>query len=105
MLVQLSKFSNKKRLENFLNNLYDTPNAENIFRALQAEDILIDENVQNIAEIIKILNGKTEIDEKIKSRNLFKNNKAYFESVLPKTIENGGGVKSQKKEKTLLQLN
>lgn len=66
---------------------------------------MIDENVQNIAEIINILNGKTEIDEKIKSRKLYKNNKAYFESVLPKAIGSKSYERNEKEKKTLVQLN
>lgn len=87
MLKQLSVLSNKKRLENLLNNLYDSPNAINIYRALQAEDILIDENLQNLAEIIKILNGKTEIDVKLQERKIYKENKFYFDRLLGKHIE------------------
>jgi hypothetical protein len=81
LLKQLSLYSNKKRLESLAANLIESPNAKNIFRALQAEDKLIDENMQIVAEIIKILSGKNEVDFKLLQRPVFKENKAYFDAV------------------------
>jgi len=87
MLKELSKYSNKKRLENLLNNLYDSPHSMDIFRALHAEDKLIDQNMKYLAEIINILNGKTEIDQKLKNRQIYIENQRYFDSILEEKIE------------------
>ncbi len=96
ILKQLAQYSNKKRLESLAANLIDdSPNVSNIFRALKAEDILIDENMQHVAEIIKILSGKTEIDFKLMQRPIYKENKAYFNAVFKERI---GGSRSKSRK-------
>jgi DNA-binding FrmR family transcriptional regulator len=83
ILKQLAQYSNKKRLESLAMNLIDNPSAANILRALQAEDILIDENMMFVAEIIKILSCKTDdVDIKLRQRPIYKENKAYFDAIL-----------------------
>jgi len=103
MIKQLTRLSNKQRLRNLLNNLNKTPNAENISRALQAEDILIDVNLQNIAEIIQLLNGNTEIDKKLKERKIYLENKSYFDFYFARNTNNN--INIEKDTKVIFELN
>lgn len=78
ILENLKKYSNKNRLNDIFQNLNETPNMLNIYRALKDEDILIDKNIDYLSEIIRILK-----DGKI-SYNIINQNMKYFKQIFEK---------------------
>lgn len=79
ILKNLKTYSNKKRLHDLKNNINETSNTLNIYRALKAEDVLIDKNIKHLKDIIKILKkGKKAYEENINSK-VVKQNQHYFQ--------------------------
>lgn len=84
ILKNLGKFANKKRLENLSITANQTNNRtdKDILRALNAEDKLINKNMQDILEVIQILKTKGETKSLVKDQNkLYQIYKKYFDKV------------------------
>lgn len=81
ILKSLKIYSNKKRIQDLKNNLKDTPNTLNIYRALVAEDNLIDKNVEFLNDIIKLLKGGKIIYEQNFKNPVVMQNQGYFKNL------------------------
>lgn len=83
ILKHLQSFSKKKLINNLKNNLNATPNTINIYRALLAEESLIQKNIKFVEVFIEILEkGKKAYKKYIESNNIVvTQNKEYFTSL------------------------
>merc|ERR1711957_467614 len=87
ILQKLSKYSNKKRLENLSDSILqkDDKIYKDILRALNAEEQLIQKNMKNIIEILMFLKTKSrgEVKALIKiSDKIYIQNRKYFDRIL-----------------------
>lgn len=81
ILRELKTFSNKKRLKYLKENLNETPNSLDIYRALKAEDSLIDKNIKFLKNIINILKEGTKTYEANLNKKIVKQNQKYFQDL------------------------
>jgi len=101
ILKNLSKYSNKKRLENLSETIIKNKDKKynDILKALIAEDQLIDKNMQNLIGIIHLLKtkGEGELKSLIGDNNkIYLENKKYFDRIL--SFNNNDNIKITKKE-------
>merc|ERR1711957_121781 len=89
ILQNLSKYSNKKRLENLSDSIInnDDKTDKDILRALNAEEQLIEKNMKNIIEIIQILKTKGDMKSLVKENNkIYLQNRKYFDRILSQNV-------------------
>jgi len=89
ILQNLSKYSNKKRLENLSDSIINNNDKtdKDILRALNAEEQLIEKNMKNIIEIIQILKTKGDMKSLVKENNkIYLQNRKYFDRILSQNV-------------------